>query len=155
MDFWHEMRMPPRLTSWDGGERRVGVELEFAAVSAQAGAQLVQELFGGSIEEEDPHRYHIVETELGKFTSELDTQYAHRSYGEIDEVSDGGDPFAQFLIDFRDGIRRAYGNISSLVVPCEIVCPPIALRILPELDSLVRKLTEAGAQGTRIRASGD
>ena len=62
---------PPRRISHCGQQRRVGVEIEFAAISAREGAYLVRELYGGEIIEEDPHRYHIQGTGLGSFTSEL------------------------------------------------------------------------------------
>lgn len=149
MEFRKELRKPPRLINLGGIERRVGIELEFAALSARDGASLVQSLFGGSIDEEDPHRFHITNTELGHFTSELDTQYAHRALGEIDGVSLGGDLIGTMLADFRDGMRRIYGDISSLIVPCEIVCPPIPLSDLQRLDGLVEALIQSGAEGTR------
>lgn len=141
--------MPPRTTTADGRDRRIGVELEFAAMSANAGAQLVRSLFGGTIEEEDPHRYHITKTRLGDFTSELDTQFAHRAVGEPMRSELPSESLAQLLAEFRDEFRRVYGDVSSLVVPCEIVCPPIAMSNLFELDRLVEALTQAGAQGTR------
>ena len=106
MEFRKELRKPPRLNNLGGVERRVGIELEFAALSARDGASLVQSLFGGLIDEEDPHRFHITNTELGRFTSELDTQYAHRALGEGDEVPLGGDLIGTMLGDFRDGMRR-------------------------------------------------
>jgi len=149
MDFRHEVRMPPRLETPDGQERRVGVELEFAAVSARAGAHFVQSLFGGEICEEDPHRFHIRGTTLGDFTSELDTQYAHRAYGKAEFKPAAQDPLGKLLADFRDELRTLYGNVSSLVVPCEIVCPPIAISKLTELEKLVDLLTKSGAEGTR------
>lgn len=149
MDYRTQLYFPPRMTSWSGAIRNVGVELEFAAISARDGARLVRSLFGGSIAREDPHRFHVTGTEFGSFTCELDTQYAHRAQGERDEISQADDLFARFIADFRDQIREVYGNISSLVVPCEIVCPPIPLEQLQRLDTLVQALIEAGAEGTR------
>jgi hypothetical protein len=37
---------PPRTRAHDGGPRKIGVELEFAARDAGAGAGIVQHLFG-------------------------------------------------------------------------------------------------------------
>lgn len=141
--------MPPRSLNPDGSERRVGVELEFGALSAASGAQLVQRLFGGSIEQEDPHRFHIRGTRFGTFTSELDSQYAHRSADEIASSAAEDDMLGSVLHSFRDGMRQLYGDISSLLVPCEIVCPPLVLSDLPVLDGLVDALAAAGAEGTR------
>jgi len=151
MKFTQQIRKPPRLYRTDGMERRIGVELEFAALSARQGAILVQSLFGGSIEEEDPHRFHVAGTEFGAFTSELDTQFAHRSYGESAQsaASAGEDLLGELMGGFRDEMRRIYGDISSLVVPCEIICPPIPLTRVTVLEALVSALNEAGAEGTR------
>jgi hypothetical protein len=139
------LRMPPRRKNPDGSERRVGVELEFASISARACAEIVRQCYGGSIEEEDPHRLFVRETTLGSFTCELDTQYAHRPYGEDKEAAGDADAFSAF----RAEMRRIYGDISSLIVPCEIVGPPIALSRLAELDVLVERLVTAGASGTK------
>ena len=150
MDLRTHMRMPPRTVNLSGEERRVGVELEFAAVSAREGARLVQSLFDGTISEEDPHRFHISNTTFGEFTSELDTQFAHKALGEGQEGAVSGDILADFLAEFRDTMRKIYGDISSLVVPCEIVCPPIPLSSVTELEHLVDALIKAGAEGTRV-----
>lgn len=131
---------PPRTTNPEGETRRVGVEVEFAAVTAREGARIVRDLFGGTIREEDAHRFHVEDTQFGTFTSELDTQYAHKPYGARE-----GDEFA----GFRAEMRRLFGDLSSLVMPCEIVCPPIAWDRLAALDGLVRALNAAGAEGTR------
>ncbi len=150
MDLHTRMNMPPRTANCQGDERRVGVELEFAAISAREGASLVQSLFGGSICEEDPHRFHISNTTFGQFTSELDTQFAHKAAGESENVEASGDLLAEMLAEFRDTMRRIYGDISSLVVPCEIVCPPIPLSNLADIERLVDALSQAGAEGTRM-----
>lgn len=143
MDFLKEIKKPPQAENFEGLPRHVGVEIEFAGVSAKLSAQIVADLFGGTIREEDAHRFHIENTRYGKFTSELDSQYAHRAYGD-----DGGNR-GSFADDFQMEIRRLYGDFSSAIVPSEIVCPPIGFMNLPELDRLVEKLQEAGAEGTQ------
>lgn len=145
------LRLPPRQTNYEGARRRVGVELEFAAVSARAGAERVQALFGGTIEEEDPHRYHVKQTELGDFCCELDTRYAHRpADGAETDLGPGVEEgLAPALNKFDARIRALVGDISAVVVPCEIVCPPVPIDKLRCLESLVENLTDAGAEGTR------
>lgn len=142
MDFIHDPAAPPRTLSHAGRERRVGVEIEFAAVSARQGAEIVQGLFGGRVREEDPHRFHVEGSELGDFTCEIDTQYAHRPKGAPEDPDD-------LFEGFRSEMRRLFGDIGSLVLPCEVVCPPVAWSELRRLDDLVRALREAGAAGTR------
>lgn len=140
--------MPPRLLGPDQKPRRVGVELEFAAVSAKDGAQLVQSLFGGHIVEEDPHRFFVHDTRFGTFICELDSQYVHATADDEqwETVTEGA---RDFLLKFRSDFRRILGDISSYVVPCEVVCPPIELEHLPEVETLVSRLREAGATSTR------
>ena len=142
-------RTPPRTLSHDGSPRRVGVELEFAAVSALDGAKLVQAVFGGTVEEEDPHRFLIRNCDLGDFRSELDTQYAHpENIDKAENKQKYGKP-GKIIEDFGDRLRSIVGDISSLVVPCEIVCPPITITNLRRLDELIERLRQSGAAGTR------
>lgn len=139
---------PPRTTRDDGGPRRLGVELEFAALSARDGALVVQRELGGTLIEDDPHRSRITSTSLGDFVCELDTQYAHPPKEAV--AVDGGEASASRVKRrFQDELRTLFGDISSVVMPCEIVCPPLRLDRMPEIDGLVRALHEAGAQGTR------
>lgn len=145
------LRHPPRRTNSKGDVRKVGVEIEFASVSAKAGAELVKRLFDGTVREEDPHRYHVHDSQFGHFTSELDTQYAHRSTGESYTSADPSS-LASIIPEFQAEMRRIFGDVSSLVMPCEIVCPPIPYTDLAALDQLVDALVEAGATGTRSSA---
>jgi len=46
-------------------------------------------------------------------------------------------------------MRELYGDLGSLVIPYEVVCPPIDVEQLPELEALLLALREEGAQGTR------
>lgn len=141
---------PPRETTVEGTRRHIGVELEFAAVSAHTGAKLVQQLFGGKIEKKDPHRFHVVDTCFGRFTCELDTQYAHRSYAD-DEAHEAEDEDALSILlsGFQRELQSLFGDISSLIMPYEVICPPIEIGDLPRLETLVDALREAGAAGTR------
>ena len=138
------MGAPPRLENAQGAPRRIGVEIEFAAVSARDGASVVRRMFGGEIREEDAHRFHIENTEFGDFVCELDTQYAHRPYG-----ASSGDLQEEGLGDmFQSALRTLWGDVSSLVVPCEVICPPIAHTEVHRLDALVDELQNVGAEGT-------
>lgn len=140
------LRLPSRRTNFDGATRRVGVEIEFAAVGAERAARRVAELFGGTATREDAHRYHIEGTRFGDFLVELDTQYAHRAAGAPPPSSTG----FQGLVDtFSNAMREIYGDLGSLVIPYEVVCPPIEVERLPELEALIAALRDEGAQGTR------
>lgn len=142
-DYHGNFKMPARQTTPKGNVRRVGVELEFAAVSARDGAALVHQLFGGEIERQDAHRFAISETRLGDFVCELDSQYVHGGLGGGDKNMD------RVLGQVESRVQEFLGDVSSLVVPCEIICPPIALTELSDLSLLTLALREAGASGTR------
>lgn len=139
------LKIPPRNTNYEGNPRRVGVEIEFAAVSAGRASSRLCELYGGSVEREDAHRYHIRGTRFGDFVVELDTQYAHRAPGERGPSSGG---FQGLMDSFTDSMREIYGDLGSLVIPYEIVCPPLDLKELPELELMIRALRSEGAKGT-------
>lgn len=140
-----ELRLPPRKLNYLGRARRVGVELEFAAVTAAKAATRVAGLYGGAIERDDAHRYRVEGTKFGRFLVELDSQYAHRQPGEHAAQATG---FAAIMDGFREAMRSLYGDIGSLVIPYEVVCPPIEFESLADLESLLVVLREEGAQGT-------
>ncbi|HAE03656.1 MAG TPA: hypothetical protein DCG04_19825, partial [Rhodospirillaceae bacterium] len=50
---------PPQPISEEGKDRRVGIEIEFAALKPRDAATLVTQRFGGTVVEVDPHRYEI------------------------------------------------------------------------------------------------
>lgn len=146
MSSLSRLRLPPRTLNFEDRPRRVGVEIEFAAVSASRAARRLADLYGGDYEREDPHRYHINGTRLGDFLVELDTQYAHRAPGAPAPSATG---FQSIVDSFTLAMREIYGDIGSLVIPYEVVCPPVEIERLVELESLVRVLRDEGAQGTR------
>ena len=61
---------PPETLNHGGKPRHVGVEIEFGSVSTQAAAEKVHDLFGGRLEKEDQHRFHVRGTDLGDFLIE-------------------------------------------------------------------------------------
>jgi len=128
---------PPKPRNDAGEMRRVGVEIEFGGLDgAQTAACLAEEL-GGSMRQTDPYAFEVTGTSLGDFEVTLDTSYAHyqsKSHKFLDEV----------------GARLAnlVGAAAELVVPYEIVTPPVPLDRLPEIADLLRRMAESGASGT-------
>ncbi len=138
-------RMPPHRTASDGAPRLVGVEVEFADLDAPSAAAAVRDLYGGTVETEDPHRCLVRGTRLGDFTVELDMRSAHPGTkpGPAPE-EDGGGAFDAVV----ETLRPLWGNIGSLVMPFEIAAPPIPFDRLGELEALFATLRERGAAGT-------
>lgn len=148
-----EPAAPPMTRTHSGQERRVGVELEFAGVRAIEAADIVQAVYGGTIQRVSAHRCMVKGTDIGDFRVELDTRFAHPETYEEDFTSKGYDKsFDKELQDlgreFDALIRETVGDAVSGVVPTEIVCPPVPWHDLSKLDGLVERLRRAGAQGT-------
>ena len=137
---------PPRETNYAGEPRRVGVELEFAAVTARDAARIVRRIFGGTVRAIDHHRFAILETELGDFRSELDSQFLHRA----DASEEAPTGLQMLLANFQDAFHGVLGDIGSALIPCEIVCPPIRIDDMARLDSLLEELRRLGAHGTDV-----
>lgn len=146
---YHHPKAPPRTVNFDGAHRHVGIELEFAALSARDVANEIHKAFGGTIVEKGRHRFAIEGTRLGSFKTELDTRYAHKPDGE---QPPGDDPIAASFQSIADALREIYGDISALIVPCEIVAPPLGIAQIADIDSFVTELTKAGALGTASSA---
>ncbi|MCB1511995.1 MAG: amidoligase family protein [Hyphomicrobiaceae bacterium] len=149
LERYHLPKQPPRAKNFDGAPRRVGVELEFAALSARDVANEIHKTFGGTIIEIGRHRFVIQGSGLGDFKTELDTRYAHKP---DNEKPPGDDPIAASFQSIADALREIYGDISSLIVPCEIVAPPIEIADIAQLDRFVTQLISAGALGTNSSA---
>jgi hypothetical protein len=124
---------PPRPRRADGETRRVGVEIEFGGLPVKAAAQAVHDRFGGRLRHEGAHGAVIEGTAFGDFAVEIDLSVAHR----------------RAQSNAAEALREAVVGLSSVVIPCEIVCPPMPWDRCHLLDSLVADLRALGAEGTR------
>lgn len=144
-----EFRTLPWTETPDGAPRRVGVELEMAGVEAPDIARAVIDELGGDFEADSAFSGTVHDTELGDFVVELDVEIlASRRY--LDALSrigielEGG--------PFRDNLERLLSQVTGLVVPHELVCPPVPLAALPRIDAIRARLHDAGARGTEASA---
>jgi putative amidoligase enzyme len=129
---------PPLRSAPDGAPRRVGVEIEFAGIGCAATAALLCRLYGGTVAELDAHRFAARGTRFGDFTVELDVSVAHPPRG-------GGDGVVGALMG---NLRQAFGAAASLIMPCEVITPPLPIGRLADIDDLAEALRRAGARGT-------
>ena len=127
--------LPHPLTD-AGAPRHVGVELEFAGLSAADAAAVLERWTGCEPEARDPHSFTVPHPQLGKLEVYLDMAGAHPK-GEPDET------------DLDRTLRGVLGDTAQVVVPVEIVTAPLEPERLPELDPLVGALRAAGAVGTQ------
>ncbi len=131
----NKYRQPPIVTKSDGEVRRVGIELEFSGLSLDRAAGCVQSALGGDAQISSAATRTIV-TPAGRFTVTIDWEYLIRRAAE---EADRGEN-ARWLNELSDA--------AAVLVPIEVICPPIPLTELARLDALTEALREAGATGT-------
>lgn len=143
------MSKPFRELPWpdnpDGGQRRIGVEIEMAGVPLDAMARAVHAEFGGHIERAGAFVTYVCDTEFGDFTVELDArvlkdqryrQHLQRLGIELDDQDSAA-------------LDKWLADAAGRLVPHEIVAPPVPITILPRLDRVRAGLQQQGAQGTQ------
>lgn len=136
---------PPKSTNPSGDERSVGYEFEFTGVEMDVASEIVQELYGGSIEQVSTFEFDVSDTRFGDFKLELDAQLLRdKKYEKL--LKSVGIDLAKFknVEKIEDSLRDA----ASSVVPFEIITPPVPLSKMGELKSLVDALRKRKAEGT-------
>lgn len=126
----------------DGGVRRLGVELEMQGLDIDALSALVADHVGGEIERVSQYEHVVRGDDAGDWLVELDFAYLKqrgREAGSDDTVLGQIDEAAEELL--------AAG--SRMLVPMEIVTPPLPMNEIDRLEALVGRLRDAGARGTR------
>jgi hypothetical protein len=132
----NEYDLPPQTDKEDGTLRMVGFELEFSGVSLDQTAEVVQSALGGKLASESSAERVIQTSSLGEFIIELDWDYLKRKASGTDRGEEGS--------EWLEPLSQA----AAVLVPVEVVCPPIPLTDLSALTPMVRRLREAGAMGT-------
>ncbi|NKI33572.1 amidoligase enzyme [Wenzhouxiangella sp. XN79A] len=144
-----EFRTLPWTRTPDDAPRRVGVEMEMAGVEAPDIAQAVIDELGGSFDADSAFSGTVRDTELGEFTVELDAEIlTSRRY--LDALKQLGIELEGGA--FRDNLEKLLSQVTGLVVPHELVCPPVPLAALPRIDAIRARLHAAGARGTEASA---
>ena len=110
-----------------GTARRCGIEIEFAGIDEAEAAQIIARTLGGRALRQHAHRYTVEESALGTLCIELDTRYAKPGNTIVSD-------------DVLDAAR--------IVVPVEIVSPPLGPDAMPRVLDLTHALRDAGAKGT-------
>lgn len=132
--------LPARLHTEKGEPRHVGFELEFAGLEFRDTVRALSRVFDVDATTHTQAEASIEHPEFGEFLVEVDSSLAKqlaKSRAEGRRKGSSDDPLAEWLV-----------NLTTELVPIEIVCPPIPIEKLPALDALVKALREAGAEGT-------
>ena len=132
----NDYNLPPRANKDDGSPRQVGFELEFSGISLDETAGAVQTALGGEVETTSAAERVIQTDALGEFIVELDWDFLKRKASEADSEEEGS--------EWLERLSQA----AAVLVPVEVVCPPIPLDRLSELEPMVSALRDAGAVGT-------
>lgn len=137
-----KFQLPPRKLNADGDERRVGIEIELGAPDIDSIVVIVQSVFGGMSSRISAYEWEVKDSCFGNFGIEADYDYLKKIARESDESGK--------VIDELQ--TQALGALSSMLVPFEIVSPPIPVSQLSTIENLTIKLRENGAKGTRDAA---
>lgn len=120
----------------DNQLRRVGFELEFSGLTLEQATDAVQSALGGEARETTVAERQVRTDEFGDFNIELDWDYLKR---QAKKSADEDDP---------DEWLKHLGEAARLLVPIEVVCPPIANDRIEALTPMIQALRKAGAVGT-------
>lgn len=133
--------LPPRTINYEGTPRKIGVELEFAGLAPPVMLEVITGVLGGKVHRETRFEYRITGTAAGELVLELDAVYLKDLAREAQQAENRSE--LEKLTD------DALAGAAQVVVPWEIVTPPIPMDRLAELEPLVAALRSKGARGTR------
>ncbi len=140
---------PPIPNDSNGQPRTVGVEVEFGALDARSAAECVRSVFGGRLEMHGQHDARVTGTPYGAFGVKLDSQYLHVDLDLRDITRRFGRETARALGHLAREAGNVMGDIARVVVPMEVVGPPMPWTDLGRMDAMVETLAQRGAEGTR------
>jgi hypothetical protein len=126
--------LPPKPEKNDGEPRRVGFELEFSGIELRKTAETLESSLAAEVVSHSAAEFELEADGLGKFNVEIDWDFLKRKAAENDSEDR----------DWLEFLSQA----AALLVPVEVVCPPIPVTRLDELEPMVRALRQAGAVGT-------
>lgn len=135
-------RLPTKTEKADGSPRRVGVEFELQGLEVEDIARIAAESLGREVERVSDAEYLVESADFGDFRIEIDYALLKRmARDQADEPEEVGNLDRLALDVLTDA--------SMLVVPCEVVTPPLPMSDLSDvLEPLQQRLRTAGAKGT-------
>ena len=124
-----------------GKPRRVGVELEMIGLELNDIAEIVAQHLGLSIKTDGRYRRVLDGDPAGDWVVELDFDFLKR----MGQEERGGKDLLNELLESAEELLK---TLADLVVPLELVSPPLPMRRLEVIEELIELLREAGAKGT-------
>ena len=120
-----------------------------AGIGPQQIARAVIDAVGGQFEAESVFSGTVRDTEFGDFGIELDARVLS-SRGYLDSLRALGIEIEPG--ELRDNLEDVMSRVAGVVVPHELVCPPVEVDALERIDQIRRALCRAGAKGTQSSA---
>lgn len=143
-EFHPPIPLPPDLYNEQGEIRRVGIELEFTGLELDQITSLVQSVLGGEIKKYNRYEAQVLDTRIGTVRVEFDAllfreMKVHNFFKDLELEMIGESEI--------DNLEQVIASIASLLVPYELVFPPIPIDKLGEIEEL-RVALSTRAQGT-------
>lgn len=135
------LRLPAQRRNPQGQPRRVGVEIEMIGLELNDIAEHVAQHLGLSISTDGRYRRVLSGDRAGDWIVELDFDFLKR----LGQQERGQDDLLDELRDSAEDILRV---LAELVVPMELISPPLPMDRLDEIEELIVILRGAGAKGT-------
>jgi hypothetical protein len=114
----------------------VGFELEFSGISLEVASTAVAHVLNAQREQTSEAEHRVRRDRFGDFRVEIDWRYLKKKAAEQADAPAGGE------------LMSAISQLATMLVPVEVVCPPIPIDELGILNELVAELRSAGATGT-------
>lgn len=134
--------LPTVTETADGRIRAVGVELEFIGIDLDECIDILQDRLGGDVDAISDYEAELTGDSAGPWRIERDQELLKR-LGRARDADDSSPD----IIDTT--LEAALKLGSELIVPLEIVSPPLPVTRLHEFDELITVLRKAGATGTK------
>lgn len=128
--------LPPTLITQQGQPRRVGFELEFSGIDLEETITAVKSALPATEVSRTEAEVELDVPGLGHFNIEIDWAYLKSKAAQTYNNS-----FDREWVELLT-------QVAALLVPVEVVCPPIDMARLHELSPMVDALKTAGAVGT-------
>ncbi|MBX3020893.1 MAG: amidoligase family protein [Bdellovibrionales bacterium] len=137
--------LPSRIKNEHGETRMVGFEMEFGGLDLEETAQILIDLFGGSVIRVNPYIYKVP-THLGEFQLEADSNFLKERKFERYFKALGLDPTDSVL---AGGVEEALASLAGTLIPFEVVMPPMPINRLEPVDQVRAALQAHSAKGSR------
>ncbi|MDX5422193.1 MAG: amidoligase family protein [Hymenobacteraceae bacterium] len=146
-----QFKQLPVLHNERGELRTVGFELEFANVNIEESLQIIQKLYGGTVQKEHRFSQKVVGTSLGDFSVKIDLKLLNeRTYrGPLEKLGVNLQDIRFGHHTLEDEVETALESLVNKVIPYEIVTPPLPCTQVEQFERLRKELFMNHAEGTK------